>query len=54
MINLAHSNQTLKASLENQYAEWAAKTGVLPWERLLPELQRIWEMPDISQTESAG
>lgn len=54
MVNLAHSNRTLKASLENQYAEWAAKTGVLPWERLLPELQRIWEMPDISQTESAS
>ena len=54
MINLAHSNQALKASLENQYSEWADKTGVLPWERLLPVLQRIWEMPDISQTESAN
>jgi arylsulfatase len=54
MINLAQSNRALKISLENQYSEWADKTGVLPWERLLPVLQRIWEMPDVSQTESAS
>jgi len=54
MINIAQSNRALKISLENQYSEWADKTGVLPWERLLPVLQRIWEMPDISQTESAS
>lgn len=54
MINLAQSNRALKISLEHQYSEWADKTGVLPWERLLPVLQRIWEMPDVSQTESAS
>lgn len=52
LVDLASSNRSLKADLETQYNEWASKTGVLPWERLLPVLNKIWEISDISHTES--
>ena len=48
--NLASGDPTRVHAMVEIYDEWASRTGVLAWNILLPRLQKIWQMEDVSQT----
>ena len=42
--NIVRGEAQRARELTRQYEDWAAKTGVLPWEELLPRLLAAWEI----------
>jgi len=48
--DLAGSDRRRAESMQAVYEDWASRTGVQDWNRLLPKLQEIWEMSDVAQT----
>jgi arylsulfatase len=48
--DLAGSDRRRAESMQAVYEDWASRTGVQDWNRLLPKLQEIWEMSDVVQT----
>jgi arylsulfatase A-like enzyme len=45
--NLAGMHPALEAELTAQYADWAAKIGVMAWDDALPKLLAAWNMDSV-------
>ena len=45
--DLAGKNHPLEKQLKQEYSSWAKRIGVEDWDKLLPQLKKLWEMDDI-------
>lgn len=45
--DLAGKNKPLENALKTQYSHWEARSGVTPWERLLPQLLSAWQLGSV-------
>ncbi len=45
--DLAGKNHPLEKKLKQEYSSWARRIGVEDWDKILPQIMKLWEMDDI-------